>query len=342
MKAAVITEPGKLEVQDLPKPTIGEYEVLCETQYGAVCTGTDNHLLQYHPPFCHWIQLPSILGHESIGKVIECGSKVKNLQAGDLITRVGHPGTDDVGSSWGGFSEYTVGRDWQAMKDDGLGEGQWKAHMVNRVLPEGVDAAAGTMFITWRETLSYVSRIGIDAGANVLVIGSGSNGLSMANHAVNLGAGKVVLIGSAKRKTETERVGCTAFIDYKADDVKDQALALSPAGFDVVVDVIGTPVTAELGLSCVADQGTLGIYGLDDIANVALKPGLSKGTFTLYKGGYSEGETHEQVCEYVKAGKLDASIWVDQSKAFALDDISAAFEAVSARTQVKPLVRLLA
>ena len=340
MKAAIIETPGKLVVRQISKPAVGDYDVLCETQYGAVCTGTDRHLVNFHAPFCYWIGLPAILGHESIGKVIELGAKVRHLKIGDLVTRVGHPGAAGVGSAWGGFSEYTLGKDWQAMKADGV-EG-WKGHTVNCVLPEGVDAADGTMFITWRETLSYMNRIGAKGAKSVLILGSGSNGLAMANHAVNLGAGTVVLVGSAAREAEAKRVGCTGFVDYKAGDAKDHVLAMSPAGFDIVVDVIGTPATADLALSCVADRGTLGIYGFDDVSAITLSPALAVGkTFTVYQGGYDEGETHEQVCEFVKAGKLDASIWIDKSKAFSLDEIGKAFEAVQARTLVKPLVRMV-
>lgn len=339
MKAAIIEEAGKLTVREISKPVAGDYDVLCETQYGAICTGTDTHLVKFHAPFCYWIRLPAILGHESVGKVVALGAKVRNLKIGDLVTRVGHPGADGVGNAWGGFAEYTLGKDWQAMKADGV-EG-WQGHTVNRVLPAGVDAAAGTMFITWRETLSYVTRIGVRKGSRVLVVGSGANGLAMANHAANLGASPIVLIGSGARAPEAREVGCKTLVDYKAANAKEQALALSPAGFDIVIDVIGTPATADLALSCIASGGTLGIYGLDDVGAIKLSPSLAGGkTFTVYQGGYNEGETHDQVCEFVKAGKLDASVWIDKSRAFPLDQIGKAFEAVQARTLVKPLVRI--
>ena len=339
MKAAIIQEAGKLVVKELSPPVAGDYDVLCKTLYGAVCTGTDTHLIHFHPPFCYWVGLPAILGHESIGRVVELGAKVRNLKKGDLVTRVGHPGADGVGSAWGGFAEFTLGKDWQAMKADGV-EG-WPSHTVNQVLPAGVDAADGTMFITWRETLSYMNRIGAGEGQRVLVLGSGSNGLAMANHAVNLGAPQVVLLGAATRAKEARQVGCSGFVDYKAADAKEQALALSPEGFDIVIDVIGTTATAPLALSCVANRGTIGIYGLDDIDAITLSPSLARGkTFTVYQGGYDEGETHEQVGAFVKAGQLDASVWIDKSKAFPLDDIQKAFDAVQARSLVKPLIRI--
>ncbi|NQZ69796.1 MAG: zinc-binding dehydrogenase [Lentisphaeria bacterium] len=340
MKAAIIEEVGKLSIKDIQGPVPGDYDVLCETQYGALCTGTDTHLLHYHPPFCNWIKLPAILGHESIGKVIQLGSKVRHFKVGDMITRVGHPGVDGIDSAWGGFSEYTLGKDWQAMKDDGLDEKEWSSHTVNQVLPEGISPAAGTMFITWRETLSYMTRIGPSTESSVMIIGSGSNGLAMANHAANFAAKKIVLLGSSNRINESKRVGSTAFIDYKAKDAHEQALALSPSGYDIVIDVIGRPATTDLALSCVADGGTLGIYGMDDSVSIKIKPELARGAYTIYGGGYDEGEAHQDVCDLVKAGKLAASIWIDENNAFSLDDIHKAFDASEARSQVKPLIKI--
>lgn len=339
MKAAIIEEAGKLLVKDISKPVVGDYDVLCETQYGAVCTGTDTHLINFRAPFCYWIDLPAILGHESVGKVVDLGPKVRNLKIGDLVTRVGHPGVDGIGNAWGGFAEYTLGKDWKAMKTDGA-EG-WQGYTVNQVLPAGVDAADGTMFITWRETLSYMNRIGVAQAKSVLVFGTGSNGLAMAYHAANAGAEKVVIVGSPSREAEASKVGCTGFVSYKAEGAKEQILAHSPAGFDIVVDVIGAQANTNLGLSCIADQGKYGTYGLDDAGSITLSPSLAGGkTFTVYQGGYDEGETHEQVCELFKASKLDSSIWIDKNQAFSLGDIGKAFETVQARMQVKPLIRI--
>ena len=40
--------------------------------------------------------------------------------------------------------------------------------------------AAATMMITWRETHSYISRLGVKPGSRLLILGSGGNGFSFA------------------------------------------------------------------------------------------------------------------------------------------------------------------
>lgn len=63
-------------------------------------------------------------------------------------------------------------------------------------------------------------------------------------------------------------------------------------------------------------------------------------SFTFWKGGYDEAETHQAVSELCLQGKYDIGIWYDLDTVFPLDEINAAFEAVWARQQVKGLVRL--
>ena len=159
MKAAVVENAGQLVVRELPEPPMGDYEARCEMLYGSVCAGTDTHLLHFHVPFCYWMQMPFILGHESVGRVVDTGEKVRHLKPGDLITRVGSPAVGGIHSGWGGFATTGMASDWRAMQEDGI-DG-WKDKTVQQILPPDVDPAVGTLFITWRETLSYMMRMGI-------------------------------------------------------------------------------------------------------------------------------------------------------------------------------------
>ena len=112
MKAAVITEEYSLEVWDVPEPEPGDYEVLCRITYGSTCAGTDLRLMRGGHP--NPVSYPAVLGHESVGRVISVGKKVKNFKEGDLITRVGIPVIPEAGLGicWGGFSEYGIAKEW--------------------------------------------------------------------------------------------------------------------------------------------------------------------------------------------------------------------------------------
>ena len=332
MKAAIVESAGKLVVRDLPEPKHGVYEARCQMLDGSVCAGTDTHLVQGHPPFCHWVQYPIILGHESVGRVVAVGGKVRNLKPGDVITRVGCPAVGDVTPGWGGFAEVGIATDWRAMQEDGVAG--WQDKTVQQILPADIDPAVGTLFITWRETLSYVTRMGFRPGVSVLVLGSGGNGLAFVSHARNLGATRVAMVGSAARAADATKAGATEYHDYRRED----AWKPLAGSFDFVIDSVGAATNVQRGQQCLKAGGTIGIYGLDEAGKISLTPG---NTFTFYGGGYDEAEAHEAVLKFYRAGKLNPAVWIDRSRTFTLADINQAFAAVASRQLVKPLVKLL-
>ncbi len=338
MKAAVVEGPNRLVVRDIPEPPVGEHDALCEVLYGAMCSGTDTHIVECDFPYLS--PLPTVLGHESIARVVAVGSKVRSFREGDLVTRVGTVAVGPYSVTWGGFAELGVATDARAAEEDGLPREQWQRGRVQRALPPGSDPAAATMVITWRETLSYANRIGVAEGQRVLVIGSGGNGLAYVAHAANAGCEPVVMIGSALREQAARRAGATGYVDYAADDAADQARETCPRGFDLAIDAVGKVGAGDLALSLLRPGGTIGIYGIDDYGKLRINPDRARGTFTFYQGGYDEPETHQQVVALFQAGRLDASIWLDLDHPFDLEQINNAVEATRARKVVKALVRV--
>jgi len=335
MKAAIVEAAGKLAVREVPEPVFGDYEARCELLYGAVCSGTDTHLVQGHPPFCHWLKAPFILGHESVGEVVAVGGKVRYLKLGDRVTRVGTPPLDGIGIGWGGFAEVGVATDWRAMQEDGV-DG-WAGMTVQQILPPDIDAATGTMFITWRETLSYTLRLGVRERCNVLIVGSGGNGLAFASNARNLGAATVTLVGTATRAEAAIAAGATMFADYRAPDCWDKVRAAVSGGYDVAIDVLGSQATALAALASLRSGGTIGVYGMDDAGAIRL-PAMQ--SYTCYAGGYDEAEAHDRVLSFYRAGKLNPAIWLDRRQVFSLDNINDAFAALRQKHLIKPLVKL--
>jgi L-iditol 2-dehydrogenase len=341
MKAALITEPGKLIVRDVHEPEAGDYGALCEILYGATCTGTDGHLIHGRFPWGP-IPYPTVLGHESVGRVIALGPKVRNYRVGDLVTRVGTPASPrgEYGANWGGFAEYGIARDHWAMQADGLPESQWKGSRWNQILPPQFDPAAATMLTTWRETLSYLTRLGLKAGDTLLVVGSGGVGLSFAAFGVLLGAARVAVLGNARRAAIAHDVGVTDFFDYREHDVLGALRGAAPAGFDVIVDSVGQRDSLNAVLPALKPRGTATIYGIDEFHAQQIHPGRVRGCFTYFNGGYDEAETHQRVVELALQGKLDARRWLNLDSPYPLDDIAEAFAALERRELVKALIRI--
>ena len=92
MKASVLWDVGRLQVRDVPRPSIAPNEVLVRVVAVGIC-GTDAHIFAGHAnyntnergePVPLSLQ-PQILGHEITGRIEEVGSAVNDLSRGDSV-----------------------------------------------------------------------------------------------------------------------------------------------------------------------------------------------------------------------------------------------------------------
>lgn len=342
MRALIVEKPGTLAVREIQEPVMGPYEARCEMLYGATCTGTDLHVID--GTFAEQVDYPSVIGHESIGRVIETGEKVRYLKKGDLVTRVLTRTSADgkLKLSWGGMCEFGLACDWKAMLEDGADEKTARYYQINQVIPQGlIDPMDATMIITWRETLSYIQRIGVRAGAVVLMSGSGANGISLGAMARINGAAEVIMVGSESRRENALKAGMTSYWDYR-DREGLQGFIKDYAGrIDFIIDATGKKESLNPYLGCLREGGTLGVYGMDDLNSYALNPTLLKGDFfRIYNGGYCEPETHDRVIQLLREGKLDAGAWIDREHVFTWENAAEAYTFVREKKAIKAVVKL--
>ncbi|MBR4462226.1 MAG: alcohol dehydrogenase catalytic domain-containing protein [Erysipelotrichaceae bacterium] len=335
MKAAVLDTEGRLSVQEVDLPVIPEYGVLVRIEYGSTCAGTDARLMRKEHP--NPVFYPSVLGHESTGVVVELGQKVRNYKIGDRISRVGTIPNETLGVCWGGFAQYGIALDWQAMEEDGIDQSLWFKNRVNKVIPPDIDPKDGPMIITWRETLSYFNRLKVRKGANVLIAGSGANSLAFVNHAI-YNEDRVIVIGSPSRNRDALKAGAIAAIDYHAENINDLLQEHFPDGIDVIIDGVGNSDNVNNALSLINEGGTVGVYGWNDRKGYGINPFRTTRNFNVYCAGYDEPETHEEVIRRIREGKLKAEDFYDKEHPLPLDNIMEAYERLKKREAYKFLI----
>ena len=81
MKAAVVTRPGTVLVQEVPDLKPGPGDVLIRVATAGVC-GTDVHIVTGHHA---QVTLPLVPGHEIAGHVESIGEGVHDLTAGQAV-----------------------------------------------------------------------------------------------------------------------------------------------------------------------------------------------------------------------------------------------------------------
>jgi len=264
MYSVVIEKPKSFRIKELPCPTPGEGEVTLNVKACCVC-GTDIHLLDgdYRGP-----TFPFIPGHEFSGTVKEVGPKVTHVKPGDRVAVepfiscgycyfckrgrtnlclhghvVGHPVSEEMRLD-GGFSENVV------LPARNL------IQLSNHV---SFEAAS---FIANIGTIVYASRRAqVHPGIEVIVFGTGANGLIFAQLSKKLGASKVVVTGrTPSRLAVADQMGIDATV--VADDSQERELRkIAPMGFDVVFEATGSAAIIERALKFVKPGGKIILFG---------------------------------------------------------------------------------
>lgn len=252
-----------LVLDEVPRPEPDSGEVLVEVQAAGICH-SDAHYRRGTAPAG---PLPLIPGHEVAGVVVETGSSVKNLHAGDRVClhylvvcgecaycRTGqeqfcHQGAMLGKHRDGGYAEYIVVPEWNTVP-----------------LPESIPFDRGAVMMCSSATAFHALRKArLKAGEMVAVYGAGGLGLSAVQLAVALGAGRVYAIDRVAAKLElAEGFGAIPIDAGKVDPVAAIREATSGRGVDVSVELIGSPVTMRQAVQSLAPLGRATIAGLTD------------------------------------------------------------------------------
>jgi threonine dehydrogenase-like Zn-dependent dehydrogenase len=82
MLAAVTTQYGKIDWQEMPEPQIAPNQVLVKVGSASIC-GSDEHIFRgdFHPR----TNTPLIQGHEFMGRVVETGSEITRFKSWDRV-----------------------------------------------------------------------------------------------------------------------------------------------------------------------------------------------------------------------------------------------------------------
>lgn len=306
MKALLVTGVGKLELCEIPTPELRPYEALVKVEACGICNSTDHKLMMgtFVPgPF------PTALGHESVGKVIRLGEKVRNFQLGQRVLRTALFDEHIPGgrSTWGGFAEYAVVVDAKAMREDGRSDPVHWSAAKQQVVPETITPAQASAMITVKETLSCLQNLGVTAGASVAVVGTGPVAQAFAFEARLLGADPVTVFG--RRKEWAERFAALGIQRYVTgeDFPPDVAALIAGRGFDYVVEAVGSSQALHKALRLAGSGGKVGLYGVtpqDDPWDAAERSHPRVSTPRV-----EEADVHQLMLDWVAQGKIDLDDW---------------------------------
>jgi alcohol dehydrogenase len=311
--------------------------------------------------------VPIVPGHEAAAEVIEVGSAVLDLKAGDHVVLVFRP-------SCGACPDCSVGR--PALCGPGgesnaaggllggyrrlslLGGGTLHHHMgcaafaeyatvsrrsvvpIDRDLPWTQAALFGCAVLTGAGAVFNTARV--EAGSRTAVVGLGGVGFSSLMAAIAAGARDVIAIDVLPAKLERAReLGATRVFDARDPEVVAQVKAATGGGVDYAFEMAGAVPALELAYRITRRGGTTVSAGLPNPAAIWPLQAVSmiaeertiKGS---YIGSCVPSRDVPRFVAMFRAGRLP----VDQllSETIGLDDLNPALDRLARGESVRQVI----
>jgi S-(hydroxymethyl)glutathione dehydrogenase / alcohol dehydrogenase len=279
-RAAVMFEPGRLDVRELEVEEPQPHEAVVRMSAVGVC-GTDLHSYkgEWERP------TPIVLGHEGAGVVEAVGDDVAGVRPGDRVVLSWAPACGDCGAcrrnrpaACGPLST-AIGRGTLLGGRTGLsldGETVYRGTATGALAERVVVAADAALPLPQDVPLEQAALLGCAAltgvgavlhaaqpepGFTALVIGAGGVGQFVVQGARIAGARAILVVDPLEaRREQALSLGGTAAC--APADVREAMRALDPEGVDYAFDAVGAPETTALALRWTRGGGTAVVVGL--------------------------------------------------------------------------------
>jgi len=218
MKAAVLSKFGKaekaFEIKEVEKPKAGAGQVLIKTEafglnFADVVARQGDY--QECPP------LPTVIGYDVVGEVVEIGSGVDNVEIGDRVTAM---------TRFGGYAEYAL-TDYRACAK------------IAKDYPAGKATALTTQYCTAYYCFNEITTL--HKGDKILIhAAAGGVGTALVQMAVDRGCEIFGTAGSQKKLDYLKSIGVHHTINYREQDFETEIRKIvGEEGLDVIVDPVG-------------------------------------------------------------------------------------------------------
>ncbi|NLO82373.1 MAG: galactitol-1-phosphate 5-dehydrogenase [Clostridiales bacterium] len=259
MKAAVLHDQRDIRYDEIVVPDIKEDEILVKVKATGIC-GSD--IPRVLGSAAHYY--PIVLGHEFSGEVVEVGSQVTNVKAGDRISGAPlipcHKCIDCTRGHFSQCKHYS----FIGSRVDGSWAEYVKMPGINAIkLPEKVSFVQGAFFEPTTVALHGLFVMDFRGGYDTAIVGMGTIGLLTLQCARILGARRIFAFDIDNKRLDIARdYGADVCINTGDDDFREKVNELTRGrGFDMVIETAGVEFTEKLCLEIAANKGNVMFIG---------------------------------------------------------------------------------
>jgi L-iditol 2-dehydrogenase len=326
-----------MELVDRSRPEPAADEALVEVDYAGLC-GSDAGIYEFESAF-ERMNLPTVIGHEYSGRIVEVGDAVTKFAVGDRVVERPIQGCGDcyqceIGESNVCQNAVITGVDHDGAYEPYIAVSEDALHSI----PDGVEQQHAAMVEpTSIATRAVIQNSRVRAGTRVLVEGPGPIGLLTAQVARTQGAEVVV---SGIDQDADYRLPLAEELGFETVNVADDDLQAireertDGVGYDVVFDTTGHPAGLPSAVEEVRKGGQIVLIGQTGETTMPYSP-LVRAEIDLQCSYASMNEDFENALRLIGNGDVDAETFVDER--FSLLDADEAFETFISGGTCKPV-----
>ena len=327
MKTAVMTEIGRIEIQQRPIPQPKDDEVLVKIEYVGVC-GSDLHYYESGAIGDFIVKPPFVLGHESGGTVVEVGKNVTHLKVGDRVAL--EPGKTCGHCEFCKSGRYNLCPDvvfFATPPVDGVFQ-EYVAHEAGLCfpLPENVSTLEGALIEPLAVGFHAANQAEAGPGQRAVVLGSGCIGLVSMMALRARGVPKVFVTDVMdKRLQKAEELGAAATVNSAEEDAVQAVMRLTEGrGADVIIETSGAPQAARQAVEMAKKGAVIVFVGYSKTGEVTLPMSMALDKELTFRTVFRYRNIYPMAIEAVAGGAVNLKGIV--TNFFEFDDIQNAMD----------------
>jgi propanol-preferring alcohol dehydrogenase len=337
MKAVLFPGDKVVQVVDRPDPRPDVGEVLVKTRASAICR-SDMSLYYGSPIVGGEVAGKGLIipGHEPAGEVLEVGSGVTMLQAGDRVAIYLAMGCGACSYCQSGY--LMLCPNWKCLGFDvDGGDADYLVAPAHNCLklPDQLSYEAGAVMTDMVGTQYHTQkRLGVSGADTVAVFGLGPMGAA----GVLIGKGRgarVIAVDVLDTRLElAQRLGADEVINSADEDPVEQLLSLTSGdGVDMAIDCSGNPAGQNAALDSTRKQGAVAFIGESRSTTINPSDQLIRKLLSVIGAWYFPIWEWTEIASFI----VDRNIPVEQiiSHRFQLEDAPEAFRLFDQRQTEK-------
>lgn len=343
-KVAYMTGLSKMEIKEVPMPNdeLAPDDVLVNIKAVGICA-SDLHF--YDTGRCGELELtlPSVLGHEPAGRIVEIGSAVKHLKAGDRVFVDPQRPCGQCEHCLKG--NYNLCDNMQCMSVEAEGAfAQYSvrpARMCQRI-PDNLSYEAAAMLEPFSFACSVIEKGGMEPGKSMAILGSGPVGLSVLLAAKAYGAADIFMTDMVEsRLNKAKEMGAARVINIANEDYVEVIKSeTNRRGVDIIVDTTGHESVYRTFDQAVIRGGSMVLVGVGAGQYYNINLAHIRDQEIKIAGIFRFANTSRRAIDMIRAGHVDISQLV--SHCMPLAQISEAFDLVRSKADgvIKVVVQM--